>query len=437
VLAEIAINGPLSGPHGKAILSISSDASVKAARLGEHTVTGAQGLILRVHASKTGAVTRTWILRATDGGRRRRMGLGQYPGVSLAQARQKATDARRAVAEGIDPSITAKRRQRAAVDARSLTLMKAIDGWLAQAALPFKNVKSDRIRERALRVHFAPLHHRDVATITATDVAGILRPLAPETASKAHSVIRSIFDFAATALEPHGVVIINPADPRRLRSVGWAPRSKGDSKPHAAVDWRVMPSVAAKLERMEDVAAACALFIAATAVRAGTARLAKWSDINLDQCIWTPPLVDLKDGKHHKRPFIAPLNDVALDVLECMRARASSRYVFANAASGPIGENAITGLVRKLHRCHDDWRDPHTGKPFTVHGFRASFRTWVEDVRRNDGSLAELTLGHRVHGEVAARYIRTGLVEERRALLGAWSHHLRGETAKVLTLNRR
>ena len=259
---------------------------------------------------------------------------------------------------------------------------------------------------------------------------------AHETAKKSHTAIRAIFDYSATVLEPHGVRMANPADPRRLRSLGWAPKSRSDSKAHAAVEWRVMPSVVAELGRTDDVAATCALFIVATAVRAGTARLAKWSDFVLDpegeNSTWTPPLADLKDGRHHQRPFIVPLNSVALDALGRMCSR--SRYVFANSAGAPISDGDLTNLIRRLRLRHDDWRDPDSSKPFTVHGFRASFRTWVEDKRREDSLLGELSLGHKVHGEVAGRYIRTGLVEERRALLDAWSRHLRSESGKVITL---
>ena len=93
---------------------ISADTAVKAAKLGEHMVTGATGLILRVRAAKNGSLTRTWIVRVADKGRRRRLGLGQYPTTSLAQARQRAVDAHRAIAEGIDPSASAKRREQAA-----------------------------------------------------------------------------------------------------------------------------------------------------------------------------------------------------------------------------------------------------------------------------------------------------------------------------------
>ena len=133
------------------------------------------------------------------------MGLGVYPSVALGQARQKAQDARRKLAEGNDPSVTAKRRAAILEAARSLTLSQAIDDYLAKAAPTFKNAKSTTIRERALRVHFAPLHSRDVASIMVADVAAILRTLKPQTAVKSHAAIRAVFDFAATVLEAHGV----------------------------------------------------------------------------------------------------------------------------------------------------------------------------------------------------------------------------------------
>jgi len=420
---------------------ISSDPAVKSVGLGEHMVTAdAPGLILRVHAAKDGSLTRSWIVRVTVNGRRRKFGLGSYPGVTLAAARQKALDARRKLAEGDDPSVTFKRRQKLSEAARTLTLAKAIVGYLAKAARSYKNPKNDQIRERCLNIHFVPLHQRDVASITTSDVADILRKLAPYTAIRAHGAIRAVFDFAATTLDPHSVSRINPADPRRLRSVGWSPKPQSESKPHPALAWRAMPELVAELSKARDVVSACALFIIATGVRCQTARLAKWSDIGVDadteKPVWTVPLADLKDGKHHKRPFIVPLNAVALEALAARRGRSSSRFVFSGSSGAPITDSDIVCLNRRLRRRHPKWIDADSKLPFTFHGARATFRTWVEEVRERDDKLAELSLGHKVHGDVAARYIRTGLVEERRALLDAWSRHLCGESAKIITLRQ-
>jgi Arm DNA-binding domain len=148
-----------------------TDIDVRTAKSGEHT--DGDGLILVVRASRSGAKPRrSWVLRIVAGGRRRKLGLGVYPFIGLAEARRKAQDARRALAAGIDPSITAKRRMALLETAPTLTFGKAIDNSLA-VARPYKNPTSVAIRERALRVHFAPLHSRDVTTITAADVAGI------------------------------------------------------------------------------------------------------------------------------------------------------------------------------------------------------------------------------------------------------------------------
>jgi integrase len=384
---------------------------------------------LHVKKLKHGGVSRTFCTRLPNPQRSKR-GLGAYPVVGLAEARDLAIDAHRAFAAGKPTGARAERRQRLAEAKRSLTLGKAIDG---APAPPYENAKSDAIRERALHIHFKPLHARDVASITAADIAGVLRTLKPQTAIKAHAAVRAVFDYAAAVLEPRGVTLINPADPRRLRSLGWSPLR--ESTPHPAVDWRVMPSVVAELMHLDDVAAKCVLFIVATGARAGAARLAKWVDINLEASAWTPPLADLKDGRHHKRAFIAPLNEVALSVLE--RMRGSPHYVFANSRGGPLGENALINLTRRLRRRHPDWVDPHTNEPFTIHGFRSALRTWAEETRRADSVLAELCLGHKVHGDVAGRYIRTGLVSERRVLLEAWSRHLCGDTSNVVTLPSR
>ena len=181
-----------------------TDKEVRNAGPGEFT--DGDGLILVVRASRSGGKPRrSWVLRIMAGGRRRKIGLGVYPFTSLAEARQKAQDARRALAAGIDPSVTAKRRTAILEAARTLTVSQAIDDWLASAAPAYKNPKSDTIRERALRVHFAPLHARDVASITVADVAAILRTLKPQTAVKSHAVMRAVFDFAAVKLEAHGI----------------------------------------------------------------------------------------------------------------------------------------------------------------------------------------------------------------------------------------
>jgi integrase len=416
---------------------LSSDVSVRAAAEGEHTVTGAAGLILRVRVASNGSLTRTWIVRVADKGRRRRLGLGQYPTVKLAQARVRATDARRAIAEGIDPSASAKRRQRAAEEARGLTFGKAIDGYLAEAASAFKNAKSEAIRERALRVHFAPLHPMDVAVIAPADIVGVLRPLRPETARRAHTAIQAVFDYAEALLRPLGVIIHNPAAPRPLAALGWKRKSRKTHTPHPAVDWRIMPEVVAEVGKLDGADARCFLLIVATGVRAGTARVAKWRDIDLDRRTWTILVDDLKEGKYRKSSFVAPLNDLAI---EAIGKPSSSPYVFSSSSGSPITDYSLVNLTRRLRRRHDDWRDLQSKKPFDIHGFRASLKTWTREasLKRKVAThiptreLAELVLGHRIGTDVEQAYDRSDLLESRREIMDLWARHCLG--AKIIAL---
>jgi integrase len=408
-----------------------TDIDVRNAKPGEHT--DGDGLLLVVRASRSGGKPRrSWVLRIMAGGRRRKLGLGVYPSVGLAKARQKAQDARRALAEGNDPSITAKRRVAIREVARSLTLGKAIDDYLAKAAPPFKNVTSVRIRERALRVHFAPLHSRDVASITAADVAGVLRTLKPQTAIKNHTSIRAVFDYAAAMLEPQDVRIVNPADPRRLRSLGWSPASPKASTPHPALDWRRMPEFMTELARHDGVDAQCLAFIILTISRVGAARLAKWRDIDLERRVWSVPIQDLKDSKHRTAPFVVPLSAPAIDLIEALPKRGA--FLFPTAVGRPIGGLAILYLMRRLRRC-GDWRDPVTGEPATTHGFRATFRTWAK-AKRFDREIAQLALGHAFYRSSEGSYARDDdeVLTLRREMLEVWAHHCAGQSADVIQL---
>jgi integrase len=404
-----------------------TDAAIRNAPIGEYADGANLYLVVRESGRSGAKARRSWMLRVVDtSGRRRRIGLGAYPAVGLAEARQKAQEARRAIGEGNDPSPTAKARQRASEASKRLTLGEAIARYLREAASSYKNPKSDKIRLRALNVHFAPLHGRDVATIAPTDVAAILRRLAPNTAVKAHTSVRAVFDFAAIVLEPHGVTFRNPADPRLLRHLGW--EAQNAFTPYPSLDWRDAPAFMTMLSDVDSLAARLLEFAILTVARVGAARLAKWADIDLERRIWVVPLVDLKDQKHRREPFVVPFSSAAIGLIE--RLPRTGPLLF-----GAIDDQAITRLMRRIHR-RWTWKDPVTGKPVTAHGFRSSFRTWSQDNRMNR-EVAELTMGHAFHGAVERAYARSDLLDDRRRMLEAWGRHCQGEDgADVIPLRR-
>ena len=406
-----------------------TDVDVRNAKLGEHT--DGDGLILVVRASRSGSkLRRAWVLRIVDGGRRRKLGLGVYPAVGLGQARQRAADARRKLAEGDDPSVTETRRKAIREAARSLTLGQAIDDYLAKAAPAFKNGKSTAIRSRALHIHFKPLHQRDVTSIAVADVAAILQTLKPQTAVKSHAAVRAVFDFASVKLEAHGVTVTNPCDPRKLRQLGWSPKSSRASTPHPALDWRQTPEFMAELARHDDTDAQCLALAILTVVRAGSARLAKWKNFDLERRVWSVPILDLKNSKHRTAPFLVPLSEPAIDLIKALPRRGA--FLFPNAVNHPIDDQAIVHAIRVMHRC-GDWKDPKTGKPVTAHGFRASFRTWAK-AKRLDREIAELVLDHVFYSSSENPYARDDdeVLVLRRGMLEAWARHCVGQSAEIV-----
>jgi integrase len=398
------------------------------ASIGQHSDGDNLYLIVRPSSRPNAKPRRSWMLRITDHkGRRRWIGLGKYPDVKLSDARQKAQDARREIAKGNDPSQRAKAAEAAATAARSMTLREAI----ARAPVPaFRNAKSAAIRARCLNVIFAPLHDRDVSTITSVDIAAILKPLRPWTASRAFTAARGVFNYAAAALRPRGVIVHTPVDTGELDALGWKRRRDGDH--HPAIEWRRMFEVIEALEALEGADAACTMLIVATGVRAGSARVAKWANIDVEHRVWFVPPPDLKDGDRRKLPFIVPLSDLAIRALERAPPRSRSPYVFGDA---PLTDHALVSLVRRLRLRHDDWRDPVSGKTFTIHGFRSSLRTWAQ-FHRFDRETAEMTLGHEVYRDVEGAYIRGDLLNERRKLLDEWARHCAGQSADVIPLRR-
>jgi integrase len=409
---------------------------------GAHHDNLVRGLILLVRSAAKGGFRRSWVLRVTIGGKRKRIGLGPLSLTGLAEARQKAREALRLIDAGEDPTRACKVRQRIAAEARTLTFKGAMDLYLAEAARPYKNPKSEAIRTRALQTICAPLHTRPVETISPRDIQSALKALAPETQRKALAAIRAVFDLALVEMEQRGSPLNrNPASPDLMRAVGYRRPSRAADRPHPAIDYRETAAFMAALAEVRTPAARLIEFIVLTTSRSGAARLCRYDQIDADKRLWRIPAAQLKDSNHRSGDFVVPLSLAALTAIESMRTINPRRpkpspYVFAESdGDGPLREDRLTTLIRNLRR-KGGWRDPHSERPIVIHGFRASFRTWVETTRRHDKDFAEISLGHKVNGEVAARYIRTGLIDERRKLLDDWARHCAGESAEVIPLRR-
>jgi integrase len=393
-----------------------------------------RGLVLLVRGSTAKArpddLRRSWVLRAANDGKRTRIGLGAYPAVSLAEAREKAAETMRQIREGQDPTRKGKARLKAEAEARKLTFGRAVDNYLAKVALPFKSPKNDRTRERALREICKSLNDGPVERITPIDIAAILRPLPRGTAAKTQSALRAVFAYAMVEMTHRGVHFPNPASADLLKAVGHVSQ-RGHGR-HPALDFRRMPEFIRALEAIDTPAARCLRVISLTASRSGAARRMRFDQIDFEARVWRCPAEQMKDSRHRSEAFEVPLSDAALMAIG---KPGGSLFVFANDAASPINDMALIVLTRSLRRVHDDWRDPKTREPFVVHGLRSSFRSWAQ-FQRKDREIAELVLGHRFYGQVERAYARGDLLDERRLMLDAWARHCVGEIGEVIPLRR-
>jgi integrase len=391
---------------------------------------------------------RSWVYRAprNERGKRPRIGLGSYPLVSLKEARRKAVEALELVAKGEDPSRAGRARKRAEREARTLTFERAVDLYLHEAARAYKNPKDELIRTRALTTICEPLHSEPVDNIAPRDIAAILKPLRPETGRKTLAAVRAVFDLAAVEMARRGVSMRNPASPDLMKAVGYSRPSRASQIRHPALAWEELPSFMAALAGVATPEARCLEFTISTIARSGAARLARFEDIDLAAALWRCPADDMKDSRHRAGVFIVPLNEVALAAVTAMQAindRRATPSVFAFAddgRQGPISQDRLTKLTRAM-RSAGNWRDPVTKRPFVIHGFRASFRTWVE-AKGHDRQAAELAMGHKAFGAVEALYVRDDFLGKRRKLLDDWSRYcsgqdaIEGEDQKVVQLRR-
>jgi len=176
------------------------------------------------------------------------------------------------------------------------------------------------------------------------------------------------------------------------------------------VGWRVaQPGMRGMLE-----------FLILTNVRTDAVPKARWNEIDIEQAVWTVPLANLKDRKHRQEGFRVPLIERAVEIVRQMQEGRVSRFVFPGQAHGkPLSNMALLMLLKRMNTGEKKWLDPVRGRPITAHGFRATFRTWAEEVATVPHAVVEQAMGHAVGTQVERAYRRTDVLDQRRKLMDA------------------
>ncbi|MGG7647324.1 tyrosine-type recombinase/integrase [Pseudomonas sp. ES4] len=398
---------------------------VKAAMPG---MTGdGKGLYFQV--SKTGGMS--WIYRYKIDGKTRYMGLGAFPTVSLAAAREAAEDARRGIARGIDPlnarAADRESRRKAASDneARKVTFMAAADDYRQRHGRAWSE-KWYRGWWRKLELHAFPL--AGAMPVGEIDTDAVLKILTPiwssktRTADEVRGQIELILDAAKALGWRHGD---NPARWRGhlVNLLDNQEKKKARKRVHhAAMDWSGVPSLMSQLAEISSRDAYAARLLILTGARSHMIRLATWDEFDLDMRVWSLTAERMK----MKVEFKIPLADEVVVFLAELKKKADTDFLFpGRGASGAMHANAIRNLLHQLG--YED---------ITRHGFRSSFRDWAAESTDFPREICEMSLAHDERTQTESAYSRTDYFEKRRNLMSAWAKFATGGS-NVTKLNIR
>lgn len=355
------------------------------------------GLYLRVRSGGS----KQWIFIHKRAGIRTETGLGGYgqgtAPVSLALAREKADALRERLARGEE------------LHSRK-TFLDVMDDVLTVKKASFKNEKHKDQWSMTLTKYAEPLHKKLVAEITRNDVVEVLKPIwakIPETADRTRQRIAAVIDHA----KARGLYVgDNPADWRGGLKELLPARSKLSRGHHAAVGYKELPAVIAKLRASPAVSARAVEFIALTAARSNEARSMAWDEVDLPEKIWTVPGERMKAGKPHE----VPLTDRAITILKERLAMRTGELVWEGDKEGkPISDTALIKIFRAAG-----------AGDATLHGLRSSFRDWAGDETSYPRDIAEAALAHTLKDKTEAAYRRGTALGKRRAMMDDWEDYL-------------
>lgn len=375
---------------------------------GLHAVGGVSGLYLQV----TSSGARSWILRAMVGGKRRDMGLGGFPDVTLAIAREKAREARAKIEQGLDPILE---RERAvsllrAEQAKSMTFEAACLALIDAKSDEWRNAKHRAQWSASLETYAFPIIGKlQVGDVGQAQVLNVLQPIwkdKTETANRLRGRIEQVLDWSRVRGFRDGE---NPARWRgHLDKLLPAPTKIARVVHHKALPIDAMAGFVAALRQRKGVTARALEFLVLTAARSGEARGATWSEIDMDAAVWTVPAERMKAHKEHR----VPLSPQALALLASLPRIEGNDLVFPAPRGGVLSDMTMTALMRRME------------VDAVPHGMRSSFRDWAAERTDFPREVAEMALAHTIGNAVEAAYRRGDLFAKRAEMMAAWAQYV-------------
>ena len=345
------------------------------------------------------------------------MGLGAYPGVSLADARKAAAGYRDILKSGVDPIEHRDAQARAEADqaAGVPTFAEAAATYIEAHTPGWKNAKHAAQWTATLATYAEPvIGSKPVDAIGTDDVLKILSPVwgsKTETAKRVQGRVENILDWATARKYRTGE---NPARWRgHLDKLLPRPTKVKRVEHHPAMPHGEVPGFMAELADMTGVSALALRFLILTATRTSETLQATWIEIDLEAAVWTIPGSRMKAGQPHR----VPLGSAALAILEALPRVDGNPYLFVGAREGrPLSNMALLQLMRGMgYGVGGDRGD------YVPHGFRSAFRDWAGEVSSFPRDVCEMALAQVIENKVEAAYRRGDLFDKRRAMMDAWA----------------
>lgn len=379
-------------------------------KAGCFSVGGVAGLLLQVSEY----TAKSWILRTKVGIKRREIGLGSYPEVSLKQARETAAEFKAQIREGIDPVLERQRKKEALIRSQrqSVTFREVAEQFIEKKTKEFKVTSKAKQRQRlenGLKNHaYDRLAKLPIADIEREHILQVLEPIwdtKTATAERLRNNLERILDLAEVMGLRKGS---NPA--RWLGNLSHilpAPNKVSKVQHMKALPVDELPAFMKRLRQIDSVAAKALRFAILTCARSSQVRLAEWSELDLEKRVWTVADHRMKQGKAHR----VPLCDEAIELLNSIKPDKAVGLVFVNI-NKPLSENGMTSVIKKV-----------MGLDVTQHGFRSTFKDWARTHTRYPDEASELALAHVNDDKTRAAYARDELLELRARMMNDWGEY--------------
>ena len=378
----------------------------------------ADGAGLYLQVSGTGA--RSWILRYMLNGHAREMGLGSEHVFSLVEARGRAAQARKQLADGVDPiqARDAERARQALEAAKNKTFADCAHEYITKKRHGWRNAKHAEQWENTLEAYAKPIMALPVQAIDVGHVLGILEAIwntKRETAVRLRGRIEKILDYAkARAYRSSD----NPARWRgNLGEMLPEDKRRQRIKHHAALPYGQAAAFTKDLRAQEGTAARALEHTILNLSRTGETIAAEWTELDLDAAIWTIPAARMKGHREHR----VPLSRAAVELLRALPRL--GEYVFpGRGGKKPLSNMAMLQLLERMGRGN-----------LTTHGFRSTFRDWAAERTNFPNHVLEMALAHAISDDTEAAYRRGDLFEKRRRLMDVWANYLNSAEAGKVT----